>query len=107
MNPSGNSPRQRRQRVALERARAAAGVMLSPHAQHRAIELGFHETEVLECVRRPEQTYSAPPSHGPGRRVFQRADCACVVDMERSVVVTVLLRHPGEWIHGQDTRRSA
>lgn len=73
----------------------------------RALELGFHETEVLDCVRDAEQTYCAHPGYGPQRRVYQRGDCACVVDLTLREVVTVLLRTPDDWCHGVDTRRNS
>ena len=89
--PNGNRRRARQER-ALQRARSMSGVTLSGHAAMRAGELGFHETEVLDCVRYAEQTYCAHPSYGPNRRVHQRGDCACVVDLVAQEVVTVPLR---------------
>jgi len=102
--PNGNRRRARQER-ALQRARSMSGVTLSGHAAMRAGELGFHETEVLDCVRYAEQTYCAHPSYGPNRRVHQRGDCACVVDLVAQEVVTVLLRTPNDWSHGLHTRR--
>ena len=94
-----------RQRKVLERLRDQAGVVLSSHAQHRAHELGFHETEVLRCVLSPEQTYGCGPWYPAGRRTYQRRDCTCVVDDAAGVVVTVLLRRGEIWRHGIHTRR--
>lgn len=99
-----NRGRAERQRRALERLRRQAGIILSPHAQHRARELGFHESDVLRCVLAPEQTYGSGPRYPSGRRTYQRFDCACVVDTTAGVVVTVLLRHRQPWQHGVHTR---
>lgn len=99
-----NQGREERQRRALERLRHRADVTLTPHAEHRARELGFHESEVLQCVISPEQTYGSGPQYPPGRRTYQRRDCACIVDTAARVVVTVLLRHCQPWRHGTHTR---
>lgn len=95
-----------RQERALTRARTRAGsVRLTKHAAMRADELGFHETELMHCIANPENTYPGAPAYGPNRRVFQRGECCCVVDLPAQVVVTVLLRTPAEWEHGMHTRR--
>ena len=107
MNTQVSSRRAQRQWRALERARDSSGVHLSGHAQQRAAEFGFHETEVLACVARPEQTYTCPARYGPARRMFQRGDCACVVDELNGEVVTVLLRIADSWKHGVDDRRAS
>jgi|GEM_PF-5308377 len=104
MKRQGRAERQRR---ALERLRHQAGVTLSHHAQHRARELGFHESEVLLCVISPEQTYGCGPRYPSERRTYQRIDCACIVDTTLGVVVTVLLRHNKSWQHGIHTRSFA
>ncbi|MFE5108464.1 hypothetical protein [Streptomyces sp. NPDC056663] len=99
-----NRGRTERQRRALERLRRQAGVILSPHAQHRARELGFHESDVLLCVISPEQTYGSGRHYPSERRTYQRLDCACIVDTAVGVVVTVLLRHNQPWRHGIHAR---
>jgi hypothetical protein len=99
-----NRGRDERRRRALERLRCQADIILSPHAQHRARELGFHESDVLRCVIAPEQTYTSGPCYPPGRRTYQRSDCACIVDTAVGIVVTVLLRHNQPWHHGVHTR---
>lgn len=101
-----NRGRAERQNRALERLRRQAGIVLSPHAQRRALELGFHETDVLQCVIAPEQTYDSGPRYLSGRRTYQRFDCACVVDTAVGVVVTVLLRRNQPWRHGVHTRNT-
>lgn len=98
--------REARQRKALARLRQQANETLSPHAQQRARELGFHESDVLRCVISPEQTYGGAPQHPKGRRTFQRRDCACIIDTTHRIVVTVLLRHAEPWRHGTHTRRT-
>jgi hypothetical protein len=98
--------REARQHRALLRLRRQADVTLSPHAQQRALELGFHETDVLRCVLSPEQTYGGDPRHPKGRRTYQRRDCACIIDTAHRIVVTVLLRHAEPWRHGTHTRRA-
>lgn len=96
-----------RRSLALARAReAAGGVQLVEHAMRRAAELGFHETDVLACIARPETTYGGHPQYGPGRRVYRRGSCACVVDETLGLVVTVLLNMGRQWAHGVDTRTS-
>ncbi len=95
-----------RQQKALARLRQQANVTLSPHAQQRARELGFHECDVLRCVISPEQTYGGSPRHPKGRRTYQRRDCACIIDTTHRIVVTVLLRHYEPWRHGTHTRRT-
>jgi hypothetical protein len=101
-----NRGRAERQRRALERIRCQAGVTLSSHAQLRALELGFHESDVLRCVIAPEQTYGSGPRYPSGRRTYQRSDCACVVDTTVGVIITVLLRYNQPWQHGVHTRNS-
>ena len=103
---SGNR-RALRRAIALARVReTAGGVQLLEHAMRRAAELGFHETEILACIARPETTYGGDPRYGPGRRVYRRGSCACVVDEALGVVVTVLLNIGRPWTHGVDTRSS-
>ena len=99
-----NRGRSERQRRALERLYHQAGIVLTPHAQHRARELGFHESDVLRCIIAPEQTYTSGPRYPPGRCTYQRLDCACIVDTAAGVVITVLLRQPQPWQHGVHTR---
>lgn len=103
MTTRGRAARQDR---ALLRLQRRAGVTLTPHAQYRARELGFHESEVLRCVISPEQTYGSGPEYPQGRRTFQRHDCACVVDTTAGIVVTVLLRCHQPWKHGMHTRNT-
>lgn len=91
---------------ALDRLTQRANVMIGHHAESRAAELGFSHDDVLHCVWHPEQTYVAPPKHGPDRRIYQRGDIAVVVSETSRVVVTVLLRTRNSWTHGVDTRRS-
>lgn len=104
MNPQATRRRER----ALNRARARAGwAYLSEHAVDRARELGFHETEVLECIAAPENTYPCHPAHGRSRRIFQRGACCCVVDTTTQTVITVLIRTSEEWVHGHHTKAHA
>jgi hypothetical protein len=104
--PKGH-PRALRRALAMDRVReTAGGVQLLEHAKRRAAELGFHETDVLACIARPETTYGGHPQYGPGRRVYRRGSCACVVDETLGVVVTVLLNIGRQWTHGVDTRSS-
>ena len=91
---------------ALERLRTRAGVTFTRHARSRCAELNFHEVDVLGCVSNPELTYGGGGRHPGGRRIYQRNDCAVVVDEPRRLVVTVLLRCEGRWSHGQHTRHS-
>ncbi len=104
---SGQNPRTRRRVAASNRARLAAGdPELSDHARQRAAELGFHEVEVYACIANPETVYPGAPSHGPGRLVYRRGGCACVIAEASRVVVTVLLTLQRDWVHGVDTRAS-
>lgn len=97
--------RERRRARALGRVRASSGGMsLSHHARMRAAELGFHETEVLGCIARPETMYPGGPEHPPGRVIYRRGSCACVVDPVERSVVTVLLNTRRAWTHGVDSR---
>jgi hypothetical protein len=98
--------RVRRQQQAARRMRERVPVHFSVHARARMQELGFHETEVLQCVAAPEQTYAGDPAHPPGRRIYQRHDCAVVVDDSTRTVVTVLLRTTSWWQHGLHTHRT-
>lgn len=77
---------------------------LSWHAQRRLVELGFSTREVVDCVRRPEQSYCSHPAYGPDRRIFQRGHLAVVLHEPTNVVVTVLLRQYERWEHGHDRR---
>jgi hypothetical protein len=82
-------------------------VTLTAHAMNRAAELGFHETEVLSCVIKPETVYPGGPGHPPGRAIYRRGQCACVVHEPSRKVITVLLNVPREWEHGIDRRTTA
>ena len=104
MSDSATNRRELRRQRAILRAQRRANVTLSHHALKRAAELGFHALDVFECVENPEQTYCCHPKYGPNRIMFQRRDCACVVDGVSAVVVTVLLRRSAPWVHGLDAR---
>jgi hypothetical protein len=94
----------RRRERALQRLRDATSVRVSQHAAARALELGFHEAEVLSCVAAPEQTYVGSSDHRQGRRLYQRGDCTIVLDEANRTVVTVLLRSASPWQHGVHDR---
>ena len=98
--------RQARRARALDRLSSTANAILSPHAEHRAAELGFSRDAVLQGVARPEQTYCSPRRYGPDRRVYQRGPVAIVLHEGSRTVITVLLRTPREWTHDIDSRRT-
>jgi hypothetical protein len=99
--------RDERRALALGRIReSAGGLVLTQHAKERAAELGFHETEVLSCIAKPETVFPGGPKHPSGRLIYRRGRCACVVHLASRRVLTVLLNVPREWTHGTDTLQS-
>lgn len=100
--------RDARRRRALTRLYLRAEVELSAHAMARAAEHGFSQSDVLQAVAAPEQTYTCPADqYGPDRRMYQRAHVAVVVDERLRQVVTVLPRIQERWEHPLPAQRTA
>ena len=71
---------------------------LTHHARQRILEYGISAARVLEVVLHWEQEYGGNPRRYPEHyRTRQAKDLAVVVDPDRELVITVLLRRQEPW----------
>lgn len=72
----------------------AAGWMLVPHAEQRAVERDFDVEELLLAAADPQRTHPQPhpEKYGERSRIHVRGDCAVAVDPVSKLVLTVMPR---------------
>lgn len=71
---------------------------LSEHARQRILEYGVDPRKVLDTVLHFEVEYGGDPSkYDPATRIRQKGDLAVVVNADRMVIITVLMRRQENW----------